>query len=78
MQAALDTIKEAEFFTIIDMKSGFWQIKVDEASQRFVAIITHRGVFRCKTMPFGYDDVRVLLYIRVIVAGLASAFPATS
>ncbi len=36
-----------------DMAKGYWQIKVRDSDMDFTTIITHRGLFRFRTMPFG-------------------------
>ncbi|KAL1378982.1 hypothetical protein pipiens_015233 [Culex pipiens pipiens] len=46
-------IKNASWFTILDCKKGFWQIKVSEASQKYLTFATPWGRFSCLRMPFG-------------------------
>ena len=41
-------------FSCLDLKSGFWQIKMDEASKQYTAFtMGNLGFFECDRMPFG-------------------------
>jgi len=40
-------------FTVIDMKDGFWQIKLDESSSRLCTFNSPFGRYSMKRMPFG-------------------------
>ena len=46
-------IKNAKFFTKIDLQSAFHQIDVAEDSRDYTAFITHMGLFRYRKVPFG-------------------------
>jgi len=50
---ALDCIKDAQFFSSMDLQSGYWQIEVDEADREKTAFITPDGLYEFKVMPFG-------------------------
>ena len=43
----------ANFFTILDASSGYWQIKVDEESSNLLTFSTHFGRLRFKHLPYG-------------------------
>ena len=44
----------AGHFSCLDLKSGFWQIKMDEASREYTAfMVVNLGFFKCNRMPFG-------------------------
>ncbi|CAF4471434.1 unnamed protein product, partial [Rotaria magnacalcarata] len=49
----LDQLQAAKYFTSLDLKSGFWQIELDDESRPKTAFITHAGLFQFKVMPFG-------------------------
>src|ERR1044071_3973262 len=49
----LDSLKDAKWFTTLDLASGYWQIKVKEEHQEKTAFITKFGLFEFKVMPFG-------------------------
>ena len=44
----------AEHFSCLDLKSRFWQIKMEEASKQYTAFtVGNLGFFECICMPFG-------------------------
>ncbi|KAK8774213.1 hypothetical protein V5799_011257 [Amblyomma americanum] len=49
----LDRLCNAEYFSSMDLKSGYWQIEVDERDREKTAFITPDGLFEFKVMPFG-------------------------
>ena len=50
-----DTIADAkaEIFTVLDLKSGFWQVPLDPSTAHKSAFITHQGVYQFTRLPFG-------------------------
>ena len=46
-------LSKAKVFTVLDAKSGFWQIKLDEESSMLITFKTPFGRFRWLRMPFG-------------------------
>ena len=48
-----DSLNEAQWFTTLDLASGYWQIKVREEDQEKTAFITKYGTYEFKVMPFG-------------------------
>ena len=52
----LDKLGRAKYFTTLDLKSGYWQIKVDTTSQEKTAFVTHRGLYEFRVMPFGVKN----------------------
>ena len=49
----LDKLGQAKYLTTLDLKSGYWQIKVDAKRQEKTAFVTHRGLYKFCVMPFG-------------------------
>jgi hypothetical protein len=49
----LDTLQDAQWFTTLDLASGYWQIKVKKEDQKKTAFITKFGTYEFKVMPFG-------------------------
>jgi len=43
----------ARFFTVIDLASGYWQVKLDPTSREKTAFATHRGQYQFNVLPFG-------------------------
>ena len=49
-----DAMRGAKYFASLDLKSGFWQIKMAEGSKQYTAFtVGNLGFFECERMPFG-------------------------
>jgi hypothetical protein len=48
----LDALQDAQWFTTLDLTSGYWQIKVKKEDQEKTAFITKFGTYEFKVMPF--------------------------
>ena len=54
IQEALESLVGTGHFSCLDLKSGFWQIKMDEALKQYTAFtVGNLGSFECDRMPFG-------------------------
>ena len=54
IQETLENLVGAGHFSCLDLKSGFWQMKREEASKQYTAfIVSNLGFFVCCCMPFG-------------------------
>ena len=53
MDDALDRLGDAQYFSTIDLASGYWQVKMDPASQEKAAFVTPDDLFEFQRMPFG-------------------------
>ena len=49
----LDKLGHSKYFSTLDLKSGYWQIRVSTSSQEKTAFVTHRGLYEFCVMPFG-------------------------
>ena len=48
IQEALESLVGAGHFSCLDLKSGFWQIKMEEASKQYTAFtVGNLGFFKC-------------------------------
>ena len=60
IQEVLESLVGAGHFSCLDLKSGFWQIKMEEASKQYTAFtVGNLGVFKCNCMPFVICNVPV-------------------
>ena len=54
IQEALESLVGVGYFSCLDLKSRFWQIKMDELSKQYTAfIVGNLGFFECDHMPLG-------------------------
>ncbi|UYV71739.1 hypothetical protein LAZ67_9000200, partial [Cordylochernes scorpioides] len=49
----LDCLRGASYYSSMDLRSGYWQIEVDEADREKTAFITPDGLYELEVMPFG-------------------------
>ena len=54
IQEVLESLVGTGHFSCLDLKSGFWQIKMEEMSKQYTAfMVGNLGFFECDWMPFG-------------------------
>ena len=57
IEYALDSLNGACIFTSLDLKSGYWQVELDEASIPLTAFtVGPLGFYECVRMPFGLTN----------------------
>ena len=50
---SLDCLNGAVLFTSLDLKSGYWQVEIDEESKQYTAFtVGPLGFYQCDRMPF--------------------------
>lgn len=49
----LDLLDGKKYFTLLDLKDGFFHIRMHEDSVKFTAFVTPWGQYECLKMPFG-------------------------
>ena len=60
IQEALESLVGDGHFSCLDLKSGFWQIQMEEASKQYTAFtVGNLRFFECDCMPFGLCNVPV-------------------
>ena len=54
IQEVLESLAVTGHFSCLDLKSRFWQIKMDEASKQYTTFtVGNLGFYECDRMPFG-------------------------
>ena len=60
IQETLESLVSTSHFSYLDLKSRFWQIKMDESLRQYTAFtIGNLGFFKCDCMPFGLSNAPV-------------------
>ena len=55
MQETMESMVGARFFSTMDLKSGFWQVKMAKDSQQYTAfMVGSMGVYEFLRMPYGF------------------------
>src|SRR2546430_17574218 len=49
----LDSIGKAQWFTSLDLASGYWQVEMKEEDKPKTAFIIKNGTYEFNVMPFG-------------------------
>ena len=52
----LTKIPGGKYFTSLDLSQAYQQLPLHEDSKKFVAIITHKGLFAYTRLPFGVSS----------------------
>ena len=52
----LSLLRNAKYFTALDLKSGYWQVQLDDDRKEKTAFACHRGLFQFNVMPFGLSN----------------------
>ena len=49
----LETLSGSQWFSSLDLASGFWQVELDQAAKEKTTFITKFGIYEFEVMPFG-------------------------
>ena len=64
IQEALKSLVSASHFSCLDVKSRYWQIKIDELSKQYTAFtVGNLAFFECDCIPFGLCNAPTIFQI---------------
>ena len=68
----LDTLSGSQWFSTLDLISGYWQVEVDPQDKPKTAFTTPEGLFKFNVMPFGLCNAPATFQrlINMVLAGL--------
>ena len=61
---SLDQLSKSQYFTTLDLASGYWQVLVESTSCEKTAFVTHSGLFKFSVMPFGLQNAPATLRLK--------------
>lgn len=53
IEDSLETLAGMQWFSALDLRSGYWQVKLDEDAREKTAFTTRAGLWQYTVMPFG-------------------------
>jgi hypothetical protein len=53
---SLESLKGTQWFTVLDLQSGFWQVPVKETDKHKTAFTTGRSLLEFQVMPYGLTN----------------------
>ena len=64
----LALLGKAKFFTALDLKSGYWQVAMDEKDKEKTAFACHKGFFESNVIPFGLSNAPAVFQELMFIA----------
>ena len=70
----LPSLGKSKFFSMCDLRAGYWQVKMAPEDKQKTAFICHRGLFEFNVMPFGLSCAPGIFceLMSVVLEGLES------
>lgn len=53
---SLDTLNGSQYFSTLDLLSGYWQVALDQEIHERAAFVTSNGLWRWKVLTFGFTS----------------------
>ena len=72
MDDILSALGEAQYFSSLDLASGYWQVELDEDARVKSSFTTFKGLYEFTRMPFGLCNAPATfqLVMQKVLAGL--------
>ncbi|BHF70274.1 hypothetical protein SprV_0301332400 [Sparganum proliferum] len=74
IECTLDALAGSQWFSTLDLKSGYWQVEVEPTDRQKTAFILPQGLFEFETMPFGLCNAAAT-FQRLMQVVLAHLYP---
>ena len=49
-------MRGAKVFSVLDLKSGYWQVPLKQSARKYTAFRTRRGLYQFRVLPFGLKN----------------------
>nr|VZI43825.1 unnamed protein product [Spirometra erinaceieuropaei] len=74
IECTLDALAGSQWFSTLDLMSGYWQVEVEPTDRQKTAFILPQGLFEFETMPFGLCNAAAT-FQRLMQVVLAHLYP---
>jgi hypothetical protein len=70
---SVESMGGAQWFSTLDLASGYWQVGIDPKGQKKTAFVTRQGLFHFKVMPFSLTNAPATFErLREMVPGVSN------